>query len=103
MTVALDLDAISLLALQAVGSSSGRRIVARSARRLVADRMERRAAVRQLGATIYRYGGRSVLREVAELAAAEGGSQGEIACHELLSGFWLCHGVAPEARGPTER
>jgi hypothetical protein len=45
--------------------------------------------VRQLGATIYSCGGRFVLRQVAELAAADGDPIGQLASHELLSGFWL--------------
>jgi hypothetical protein len=84
-----DTTAISMLAQQAVESSSGRRIVAISARSIVRGHVERRAVVRQLGATIYRSGGRLVLREVAALAAADGDPLGELASHELLSGFWL--------------
>jgi hypothetical protein len=80
---------IVLLAQQAVASSSGRRFVARSVRSIVGGRIERRTIVRQLGATIYSCGGRFVLRQVAELAAADGDPIGQLASHELLSGFWL--------------
>lgn len=84
-----DTTPIAMLAKQAVASPSGRRFAAKSARTIVRGRVERRAVVRLLGATIYRYGGRSVLREVADFAASDGDSVGELASHELLSGFWL--------------
>lgn len=89
MHASKDGTAIALLAQQAAASPSGRRFVASSVRCIIRGRVERRTFVRQLGATICSCGGVGVLRQVAAFAAADGDPIGQVASHELLSGFWL--------------
>jgi hypothetical protein len=78
----------AILADQALGSTSGRRLVMESLRMLAQQQPAGPELIEQTGAHIYLKGGVAALQQAATLAGSWEDALAEITRHHLLSGFW---------------